>query len=135
MEELFRDYWWLMFPLAWIVGGAFSSFFRYRRQKQTLDLIRTYADRGQEPPEALVKMAVVPAAGEDGWERRCRRPNRTRAWSHFGLFLAMAAGFGVASQVTDYDGDGNGLLVVAVIMGAIAVWALVNALTQPRDPN
>jgi len=134
MEELFRDYWWLMFPLVWIAGTAFSSFFRYRRQKQTLDLIRTYADRGQEPPEALVKLAVVPAA-EDGWERRCRRPNRTRAWSHFGLFLAMAAGFGVASQVTDYDGDGNGLLVVAVIMGAIAVWALVNALTQPRDPS
>ena len=56
MEDLFRSYWWLLFPMAWFVFGGFNSFLNYRRQRETLKLIQTYAEKGQEPPAALLKV-------------------------------------------------------------------------------
>ena len=56
MEDLFRSYWWLLFPMAWFVFGGFSSWLNYRKQRETLKLLKTYADKGQEPPEALLRV-------------------------------------------------------------------------------
>lgn len=136
MESLFRDFWWLMFPLAWIVGSAFSNFFRYRGQKNALDLVRTYVERGQEPPEALLRMIEKPhdpdAVCEVSFETSTPRTPRVAAdyWSLFGLFAALAAGFGFAGAFTGIDGGSGAFLVVAVTMGAVAIWALINALTR-----
>ena len=54
MEELFRSYWWLVFPFSWIVFGAFQSWLAYRARRDALDLLRSYAKAGREPPPALV---------------------------------------------------------------------------------
>jgi hypothetical protein len=54
MEELFRSYWWLLFPVAWIVFGAFQSWLADRARRDTLDLLKSYAEAGREPPAALV---------------------------------------------------------------------------------
>jgi hypothetical protein len=54
MEELVRSYWWLVFPLSWIVFGAFQNWLAYRARRDTLDLLRSYADAGHEPPAALI---------------------------------------------------------------------------------
>ena len=43
MEELFRDFWWLIFPVGFLIAGAFNSLLNYKRQQDTLKLIRTYA--------------------------------------------------------------------------------------------
>jgi len=137
MESLFRDFWWLMFPLAWIVGSAFSSFYRYRGQKNALDLVRTYVERGQEPPEALLRMVEKPCdADADLWataaEPPAPRSPRVAAdyWSLFGLFAALAAGFGFAGAFTRIDGGTGAFLIVAVTMGAVAIWALINAVVR-----
>jgi hypothetical protein len=50
MEELFRSYWWLVFPLSWIVFGAFQSWLAYRARRDALDLLQSYAKAGREPP-------------------------------------------------------------------------------------
>ncbi len=52
--DLFRDFWWLIFPLSGIVFGAFQRWLAYRARRDTLDLIKTYAAAGHEPPAALV---------------------------------------------------------------------------------
>lgn len=54
MEDLFRSYWWLLFPLAWVVIGGFQSWMSYRARRDTLDLIKTYAASGQDVPPALL---------------------------------------------------------------------------------
>jgi hypothetical protein len=54
MEELFRSYWWLVFPLSWGVFGVFQSWLAYRARRDALDVLRFYAEAGHEPPPALV---------------------------------------------------------------------------------
>jgi len=54
MEELFRSYWWLVFPLSWGVFGVFQSWLAYRARRDALDVLRSYAEADREPPAALV---------------------------------------------------------------------------------
>jgi hypothetical protein len=54
MEELFRSYWWLMFPVGWMVFGAFRGWLAYRARRDAMDLLKSYAEAGREPPAALV---------------------------------------------------------------------------------
>lgn len=54
MEELFQAYWWLVFPVSGIVVGAFRSWLAYCRRRDALDVLRSYAAAGREPPAALM---------------------------------------------------------------------------------
>ena len=54
MMEDVSSYWWLIFPLSWIVFGAFQSWLGYRARRDALDVLRSYAEAGREPPAALV---------------------------------------------------------------------------------
>ncbi|MBX7247499.1 MAG: hypothetical protein K1X35_00440 [Caulobacteraceae bacterium] len=58
MEELFRDYWWLLFPLSWMVYAGWTGFLHERRRAEAFKLIRTYREKGQEPPAELARMAL-----------------------------------------------------------------------------
>jgi hypothetical protein len=60
--DLFRDFWWLIFPLSGIVFGAFQRWLAYRARRDTLDLIKTYAAAGREPPPELVARLNVRCA-------------------------------------------------------------------------
>lgn len=132
MEDLFRSYWWLLFPLAWFVIGAFTSFLNYRRQKETLNLLRTYAEKGQEPPEALLKVLNRPIDSDtEFFGGAYDRPSRRNEGSWFSvvLFGLMAAGFGYASY-TDMYGAGEAFLIVTFVLGALCAACLVSALTN-----
>lgn len=133
MEDLFRQYWWLLLVIGFGVTGAYNSYLGYRRQRDALDLLRTYAEKGQEPPEALLKVLQRPL-DEEGWDGKSagnRQP--TNYWSLFGLFTALSLGFLGASQLTNMDGDTGAFLVVAFTMAAVAIWALISALTSRRN--
>lgn len=132
MEDLFRSYWWLLFPLAWFVFGGFNSFLNYRRQKDALRLIQTYAEKGQEPPAALLKVldrpldeegAAMWGAGNSG------SPGRPGdgAWFSTVLFGVMAAGFAYASWADIY-GASQAFLIVSFVLGALCLASLVSAL-------
>ena len=135
MEDLFRSYWWLLFPLAWFVSAGFSSYLNYRRQKDTLKLIQTYAEKGQEPPEALLKVLDRPIdADDDSWHsRRCGRAGDGSLFSVV-LFGVMAAGFGYASHMDIY-GAGDAFLIVSFVLSALALASLVSALRGGRGPR
>ena len=137
MEDLFRSYWWLLFPLAWFVSSGFSSFLNYRRQKDTLRLIQTYAEKGQEPPEALLKVLDRPIdADTEMWGEGGRSSGRSRDGSGFSvvLFGVMAAGFGYASY-TDIYGAGDAFLIVSFVLSALALASLVSELRGRRGPR
>lgn len=131
MEDLFRSYWWLLFPLAWFVSAGFSSFLNYRRQKDTLKLIQTYADKGQEPPAALLKVLDRPIDADTemftgGSSSRSGRPG-DGSWFSVVLFGVMAAGFAYASWADIY-GAGEAFLIVSFVLGALCLASLVSAL-------
>lgn len=130
MTDLFHAYWWLIFPIFGLAMGGWHSFAHYRRQKAILDVIRTYAQKGETPPEALLSALT---ADEDGAQPGRRSP--AHYWSLFGLFAVLAAGFGIAAWTYDFGGVGWPFGIVALVMGAVAVWALINAFLFRRPPT
>ncbi|MBN8552606.1 MAG: hypothetical protein J0L52_06895 [Caulobacterales bacterium] len=54
MVELFGDYWWLIFPLAWMLGSAWQGWLKEQARRDELRLIETYAAAGREPPAELM---------------------------------------------------------------------------------
>ena len=138
MEDLFRSYWWLLFPMAWFVFGGFTSFLNYRRQKDTLKLIQTYAEKGQEPPAALLKVLDRPIDSDnEAWQGHGRTGHPgDGSWFSVVLFGVMAAGFAYASW-SDIYGAGDAFLIVSFVLGALCLASLVSALRSggrgPRD--
>lgn len=144
MEDLFRHFWWLIFPLSWFVFGAYQSWLSYRANRDTLDLIKTYAQSGREPPpELLAKLNRRWNDGDDLDEadeaderprrRHYRRFRHQRTWSRVALFGCLCAGFTYAA-VTDLYEAGPAFVIVSFVMAALAVSAAVGMLVD-RGPR
>lgn len=54
MYDLFRDFWWLMFPMTFMVLGAFRAWLNYRARREVVQALRELAAEGRDPPAALV---------------------------------------------------------------------------------
>jgi hypothetical protein len=54
MYALFNEFWWLVFPLSWFAVSAWRSWLSYRAERETMELMKTYARNGNEPPAGLV---------------------------------------------------------------------------------
>lgn len=142
MEDLFRSYWWLLFPLGFFIASAFDQWMKYRRHRDTLDLIKSYADQGRDPPaELMSRLNARDVADydtdEDDDDRAVRRRYRSRyrrerGWYQVVLFGVMAAGFGYAAA-TDIYGAGEAFVIVTFVMGALCLASLVSVLTSRRD--
>src|SRR3954463_8112651 len=55
MPWFFWSYWWLLFPIGAFVFGAWDRWLAYKRSRDHLDLLRSYAEKGKEPPPELVR--------------------------------------------------------------------------------
>ncbi len=140
MEDLFRSYWWLLFPLAWFIISGWQSWLNYRRHKDTLDIVKSYAASGKDIPAGLLDK-LKPPADYDEWtgeprsttreERRAYRRYGYGGWSRVVLFGALAAGFGYAAA-TDYYEAGPAFVIVTFVMGALCLSSLVATLTYRR---
>ncbi len=136
MEDLFRQFWWLIFPLAWMVGGMFTSMMNYRRQQKTLDLIKTYADKGQEPPESLMKVLDRPIDSDtEFWQGTSKSSDSNSGnWFCFFLFGGFAAAFAGAGYF-DFYGEGQAFYFVAAIMGALTIaFGAAALMYRPKRP-
>ena len=129
MVELFQGYWWLLFPLGWFVFGGFNAVMNYYRQKNVLKIIKTYADRGEQPPESLLKIVEQPI--DDRHEYQPGTKMEDGNWFSVVLFGIMAAGFGYASWSDMYEA-GDAFLIVAFVMGALCAASLVSGLLGRR---
>ena len=129
MEDLFRSYWWLLFPLSWFIFGGFNAVMNYYRQKNVLKIIKTYADRGEQPPESLLKIVEQPIDDRHEYQPGTKMDDGN--WFSVVLFGIMAVGFGYASY-SDMYGAGDAFLIVAFVMGALCAASLVSSLLGRR---
>jgi|CXWL01.1.fsa_nt_gi Flp pilus assembly protein TadB len=128
-EELFRGYWWLMFPIFGMVMAFVGMFQTEDRSRQVMKLIKSYLDQGKEPPPELLKMAQERSDYEMDFGVPAQRSSGL--WS-FVVFLALSAGFGVGYWWIREESYSFAFLIVAVTMGVLAVGSLIIALTQRR---
>ena len=137
MENTFGQFWWLIFPISWFVFGAYQSWLSYKANRDTLDLIKSYAQAGREPPpELLAKLSKRWNDGDEHDDRDDRRRYRRRGprgWYHVVLFASLGAGFAYAA-VTNLYGAGEGFVIVAFVMGALSLASLVSLLVD-RGPK
>ena len=160
MVGLFFSFWWLIFPLMGFVFGGFGMFMNYRRSQQAMDVLKTYAAQGKDPPPEV--MAAITGAQSDQhpggyppyppyggpwaygygrWGRWGGWRGPYWAWSRVVTFAAIAIGFTFAGQYWgDADADAvKAFHLVAIIMGVLAVgfgaMALMHTLFQRNAPR
>jgi hypothetical protein len=135
-EDIFRQFWWLIFPLSWFVFGAWQSWLSYRANRETLDLIKTYAASGREPPpELLARLNKRWHGDDDDRDERPRyRRRRERSWYQVVLFGVLASGFTVAAA-TDMYGMGEAFVIVAFVLGALCLATLVQVILEQKGPT
>ena len=137
MEHLFREFWWLIFPMMGFAFGGFGMFMGYRAHRDRMELLRIYAEKGQTPPPEIAKAAEAnPYADPYGYGYRGRWARRGPYWEwrRVIVFTALAIGFGVANY---WDGGDNWnwhhnggfpFSMLTIIFGIMAVGSLLFAI-------
>jgi hypothetical protein len=123
MEDLFRQFWWLIFPLFGMFMAVNGMFTSERRSRDVINLIRSYTDRGQEPPPELLKLAAKDW-DEEGMPISPQTRAQNNGWTFF-TFAALTAGFAVAYAFTRQEDWSWVFLAVAVGMAVFALGGLV----------
>jgi hypothetical protein len=136
--DLFSRFWWLIFPLYWMVIHTIRSSRRSSSQDRALEVLRIYAAKGEQPPpevlKALTQMSSSPdddGMGTGGvYSPPSQRGGAVGAWWTFFVFLALTAGF--AAGINGLGGDDgqarSAFMIVTVIMAFLAVGSFVMAL-------
>lgn len=123
MESLFRDYWWLIFPIFGMAMGVAGMFSSERRSRDVIALIKSYTDQGKEPPPELLRLAAKDW-DEDGVVTSPQARAQGAGWTFF-TFAALTAGFAVAYAFTKNEDFSWVFLAVAVGMAVFALGGLV----------
>ncbi|HTT96819.1 MAG TPA: hypothetical protein VMF58_02130 [Rhizomicrobium sp.] len=123
MIELFREFFWLIFPILGM-GIAFMAVAgEFGRQKKALDVLRTYAEKGTEPPASV--LAVLSRASSE---------KKKNPWASFVFFTVMAIGFIFTAGWFSSTGGGwpfvLGFAITSFVMAALALSNLVQALSR-----
>ena len=123
MVELFREFFWLIFPILG-TGIAFVAVFgEFARQRRALDVLRVYAEKGTEPPASVLSVLSRASA-----ESKKRNP-----LASFVFFLVMALGFTfTAGWFNSSPGAWPFVLgfgITAFVMAALAASNLVLVFT------
>lgn len=130
MENFAFAYWWLIFPIMWMLSRMVGMWFAHRRQHDTLELMKTSAAQGRDPSELARTLDCGPGPGEGAdwrWRRRAWRYTPFWAWRRAIMTACVAAGFWWAAEYLDTPWGWH-LEVLAVIMTIIAVGSLVSAV-------
>ena len=126
-EELFRDFWWLLFPLFGMGMGFTGMVSSERRSREVMSVIKAYVDQGKEVPPELLRMAQTDWQGETSMT-----PRQSNWWSFF-IFTGLAAGFTAGWYFVRAESWSFAFIIVAITMGVLAVGALFIALTSRRS--
>jgi hypothetical protein len=123
--------WWmgipylaLILPLAGMAIAAFAMWLSHRRSIATLELLRTYAAQGKEPPAEIA--GVLQNARLSFGDRRYRQ------WRQAIVLGSLAAAFAGLAYFSEGNRPHHGFVVAGVIVGALALGYALSALVHPR---
>jgi hypothetical protein len=116
--------------------GAFGMWMNYRRHRDTLELMKTYAAQGKDPAEIAKILGAVNAQQPPYWgggyggvyNGYWGRWGPLREWRRVIIFSCLAVGFGLASRFADIPGTERAFTLVAIIMGVLGVGSLLFAI-------
>lgn len=121
----------MLIPIFGIAYAAFTSWLKYRQHRVMLEVLKVYAERGDAPPEeVLTALSKGFSLSEPGMNSpgAAEPQGPARYWSLVGLFGVLAAGFGFAYAFGGMGSGSSAFGIVALCMGAVAVWSLIMAI-------
>jgi hypothetical protein len=125
---------WFLFWVGLSVGvlgfGFFMAIIIHRGHMKTLEILRLYAEKGIEPPPAVVEMLTRQAGDSDA--ARAGRDIAVKAAN----FIALLVSAGVAGAIAWWRLNAGGpqwvvyfFAVSAVFFGMRSFWYLITSLT------
>lgn len=147
MTDLLRDFWWLVFPLAGFAFAGAGMMFQSRLHAERMAILRTYAEKGQQPPAELLEPQWASGCGgaygwrhDRAWRRQMRYLRRQSPYyqARRAVGLAVVAVVLFAAALMDgFPLRENGLMLAAIVVGAVAMGSLLGALPMfnPRDDH
>jgi hypothetical protein len=136
---LVSRFWWVIFPLFWMIFALAWGWSRHARANRALDILKSYADQGKDPPPELMKNLQGEwdggcGPGPFGW-RYGWRYSPQRLMHRAFVFTALAIAFFVLT-FWNHDGEDHwrhhGLLVPMLIFAALAISNFLSLLFMPR---
>lgn len=128
MEDLFRHYFWIIFAVLGMVIGMISVWSTFKTRQKELDILRTYAERGAEPPPQVLQSIMVDSKPT---------PTGPAAWPNFAFYLVMTLGFGGLAFWLHRSPEAFiftlGLAITGICMAAFMLKYLLSALSPSRD--
>jgi hypothetical protein len=137
MEQFLFSFWWLIFPIMWFGFGFFGMYLRHRRHRDAMEVLKTYAAHGKEPPAEVSRIlsgASDTSCGGYGYGWWGRRWGPYWEWRRVFIFTSLAVGFGIAAWYGD-DWGVHGepaFVIVAAVFACLAVGSLLFALMARR---
>lgn len=128
-EDWWAAHWWLLFPIFGFLMAFYSMWLQHRRSRDWMEVMKTYAQQGKEPPASMTPPGDAWGNPWDG--RRGGFYYGMRRWPFFdvrrGIFFGVLAGaFYYLYQHNPAQNDGFG--IAAIILGALAIGYIVMAL-------
>ncbi|WP_417492925.1 hypothetical protein [Maricaulis sp.] len=131
MADLFRNYWWLLFPLFWFISAGWGSLMRYKRTQAKIDLLKTYAASGKEPPAELLANLDKPDYARPEWsdDDEGGRPRRGRGHAFLIVLFAGLAGVFAYTGYAGWMGESQSeFYFIALIMGVMSLAFLASSM-------
>jgi hypothetical protein len=121
-----------------VVIAVSIAWLEFRKRTKALDVLRVYAERGEEPPPSVVQALAVVSGYPP--PRPATPPNRANHMAHLaGNIVALLGSAGIAWWRMPSTGEPGALVIVAVmaaIFFAMATAAyLVSVFTTPPIPH
>lgn len=132
--NLFVGFWWLIFPLFWMIAALLRMNQRHDHANKVLDLIKSYSDQSKEVPPELLRALEQPVDEQLGMRGTVTRGRHT--WLPVFLFAGLAAGFLLFAFWPGMAWDQRqvaSFVFVAVIMVALCLGNLLAVLRQERS--
>ncbi len=126
---LFSSYWWLLFPLGFFVAAGFSSYMRYKRTQAKIELLKTYAAAGKEPPAELIAGLDAPDVSGDDADASDGRGTTTFLVILFG---GLASIFGAVGYLGLFGLEGPEAYFVSAILAVLALAFLFSGIAGGR---
>jgi hypothetical protein len=129
--DLFRQFFWLIFPVLGMGMGAFAIWNEFSRQKKALEVLKVYAEKGQDPPESVMQVLNKASTPRSG------RRSRSRSMGGAAFFGVLSLGFAGMAIWTHANGGGFqfvvGWTIASIALGALFASNLVQALSARDD--
>ena len=125
--RLFASFWWLLFPLGWAILALMKNWQRHSRAKEALQVLKSFAEQGREPPPELI--AVLRQPEQAGMQKRTGE-FAAYGWVPVFLFAGLTAGFVLMALYPPNGAPPVAMLFVALIMAGLCAGNLVAMLAR-----